>query len=278
MARRLGIFAGCLRGIPQTEAIPMLKEAGFNCYDTYTHRIDDIAPIIEAGNACGMPIESLHAPFMTRDAYCNDMWLSGTQYQKMFNYYKESIDSAAEFNIPNVVIHFMGNLAAPQLSDEGLARFDKIVEYAVEKNVTIAFENMIRIGGIAYAADRYEKIPNVRFCYDMGHAHCYSGYAYAPDICWMDLLTDRVVTTHIHDNEGFIEGFKGELDFHRLPFEGNLDYQKVMDKMDEYGYRGALVLEVGGGQYPDLSPMEFAKTAFERVKRISDMSSLVFED
>ena len=94
----------------------------------------------------------------------------------------------------------------------------------------------------------------------------------------MDLLTDRVVTTHIHDNEGFIEGFKGELDFHRLPFEGNLDYQKVMDKMDEYGYRGALVLEVGGGQYPDLSPMEFAKTAFERVKRISDMSSLVFED
>ena len=30
--------------------------------------------------------------------------------------------------------------------------------------------------------------------------------------------------------------------------------------------------------HPELSPMEFAKTAFERVKRISDMSSLVFED
>ena len=83
MARRLGIFAGCLRGIPQTEAIPMLKEAGFNCYDTYTHRMEDIAPIIEAGNACGMPIESLHAPFMTKDGYCNDMWKSGTQYKIM---------------------------------------------------------------------------------------------------------------------------------------------------------------------------------------------------
>lgn len=276
MARRLGIFAGSLRGIPQIDALPMLKEAGFNCYDTYSHTIDEVGKLVEAGNAIGMPCESIHAPFMTKDAYCNDMWKSGTQYIKMFNYYKQSIDSAAEFKIPSVVIHFMGNLAAPQLCDEGLNRFDKIVEYAVEKNVTIAFENMIRIGSLAYAADRYEKIPNVRFCYDMGHAHCYSGYAYAPDIEWMDFLTDRVVTTHIHDNEGFIKDFKGELDFHRLPFDGIMDYQKIMNKMDEYNYRGALVLEVGGGQYPDLSPMEFAKTAFERVKRIADMSSLDF--
>ena len=278
MARRLGIFAHCMKGVPQTEAIPMLKEAGFNCFTTGSHKLEDVGAPVEIGNAIGMPCESIHAPFLTKDAYCNDMWKSGTQYLKMFNYYKESIDSAAEFNIPSVVIHFMGNLAAPQLSDEGLARFDKIVEYAVEKNVTIAFENMIRLGAIAYAADRYEKIPNVRFCYDMGHAHCYSGYAYAPDIEWMDILTDRVVTTHIHDNEGFLKDYKGEIDFHRLPFDGKMDYQKVMNKMDEYGYRGALVLEVHNNCRPDLSPVEFITTAYERLKRISDMSSLVFED
>ena len=278
MERRLGIFASCMSGVPETEAIPMLKKAGFNCYTTYTHRVEDVAKLVEVGNAIDMPCESIHAPFLTKDAYCNDMWKSGMQYLKMFNYYKESIDSAAEFNIPSVVIHFMGNLAAPQLSDEGLARFDKIVEYAVEKNVTIAFENMIRLGAIAYAADRYEKIPNVRFCYDMGHAHCYSGYAYAEDLEWMDILTDRVVTTHIHDNEGFLKDYKGEIDFHLVPFDGKMDYQKIMNKMDEYGYRGALVLETGSSKRPDLTNEEFIALCYERVKRIADMSKFSFNE
>lgn len=279
MERRLGIFASCLGGgISDIDALPYIKAAGFNCYTTYRHRREDVGPLVEAGLKLGLPCESIHAPFMTKDAYCNDMWKSGPQYLKMFNYYKESIDSAALYNIPSVVIHFMGNLKAPELSDEGLARFDKIVEYAIEKGVTIAFENMIRVGALAYAADRYEKIPNVRFCYDMGHAHCYSGYAYAWDLEWMDILTDRVVTTHIHDNEGFLPDYKGEIDFHRMPFDGNLDYAKVMKKMDEYGYRGALVLETSHGTHPDLSNEEYLALAYERLKRIADMSTLDFSE
>jgi sugar phosphate isomerase/epimerase len=277
MERKLGIFAECLRGVSSVDALPLLKKAGFNCYTTYLHRREDVGKLVEAGNALGLNCESIHAPFMTKDAYCNDMWKPGPSYITMYNYYIESINSAAMYNIPSVVIHFMGNWAAPQMSSEGLHRFDEIVAYAVEKGVTIAFENMIRVGSLAYAADRYEKIPNVRFCYDFGHAHCYSGYAYAEDLEWMDIFTDRVVTTHIHDNQGFLKDYKGEIDFHLVPFEGNLDYQHVMNKMDEYGYRGGLILEVSNGRYLDMPHDEFLSMCFERLKRISDMSKMEFD-
>jgi sugar phosphate isomerase/epimerase len=186
---------------------------------------------------------------------------------------KESIDTAAACNIPSVITHLSSGWRSPEVNDLGLSRFDALVEYAAEKGVNLAFENLRKIGNLAYIADRYEKISNVGFCYDFGHRHCYT-----PTIEWADVFRDRMITTHIHDNLGIKEKYEEGTDLHLLPFDGNIDYAKIMRKLNEYNYRGALVLEVGGGQYPELSPMEFAKTAFERVKRISDMSSLVFED
>lgn len=278
MERKLGIFAECLRGVKGTDALPLIKKAGFNSFETGRFRRESVKEIIEVGNDLGLICDAIHAPFIFDDAYCNDMWKGGEKYLKMYNSYMETIDSASEFGIPHIVIHFMGNLKTPLICDEGLKRFDEVVAYAQEKGVIIAFENLIRVGALAIAADRYEGNPNVGFCYDFGHAHCYSGYAYAKDLDWVDILQDRIVTTHIHDNEGFIEGFKGELDFHRIPFDGNLDYKKVMKKMDKYGYRGALILEVSNGRHLDMPHDEFLSMCYERLKRISDYSELEFND
>ena len=63
----------------------------------------------------------------------------------------------------------------------------------------------------------------------------------------------------------------GDPDMHVLPFDGNIDYEKMMRKLDEYDYKGSLMLEVFSGPYPNLSPDEFIKTAFERIKKISLM-------
>lgn len=284
MGRDLGIFAGCVRrlGVNIEDEFKMLKEAGFTCYDTGAYRTEDIAHAVDFGNKIGLRIESIHGPFMTRDLYCNDVWKSGTKGDQMVKLYKIAIDAAADVNAPNVVIHFHANYDSPQINDLGLARFDDVVEYAISKGVTLAFENLVRIGALAYAADRYEKIPNVRFCYDFGHAHCYPGYQNAPTLDVLDIMTDRVVTTHLHDNMGYtgtrIEKPKKDPDYHMLPFDGNCDYAKVMKKMDEYGYRGALVLELGSGVRPEMSAEDFIHLAYERIKRVADCSSLTFED
>ena len=273
MERKLGIFAECLRGVSATEALPLLKKAGFTCYSTHRYE-DDLKELVEIGNELGIECDSVHAPFRFTDTYCNDMWKDCAGFEKMNESYLRSIDSAAECGVPYVVIHFMANLKIPKISDMGLARFDAIVDYAKQKGVTVAFENMIRVGPLAYAVDRYENHPNVAYCYDFGHAHCYSGYAYDPDIEWLDIMQDRVVTTHVHDNNGFIPNADYEMDFHMVPFDGNLDYQKVMKKLDEYNYRGALVMEISNGRHLDMPHDEFLSMCYERIKRISDMSRL----
>ena len=281
MGRDIGIFAGYLRrfGVSLEDEFKMLKEAGFTCFDVgNAYRAQDV---IELGDKVGLKIASLHGPFMPKDLYCNDVWKPGTNGDTMVKLYKRAIDTAAECNIPNVVIHFLANWKAPEVNDLGLARMDDVVEYAINKGVILAFENLVRIGALAYAADRYEKIPNVRFCYDFGHAHCYPGYVNAPTLQVLDIMTDRVVTTHLHDNLGYMgtmtEKPAKDPDLHMMPFDGNCDYAKAMAKLDEYGYRGALVLELGA-VHPELSAEEFAKLAYERAKRVADLSTLTIDD
>jgi sugar phosphate isomerase/epimerase len=95
-------------------------------------------------------------------------------------------------------------------------------------------------------------------------------------------MTDRVVTTHLHDNLGYtgtrdVKPAK-DPDFHMLPFDGNCDYKKAVSKLDEYGYRGALVLELGCETRPEMSAEDFIKVAYERIKRVADLSTLTIED
>lgn len=62
-------------------------------------------------------------------------------------------------------------------------------------------------------------------------------------------------------------------DLHLLPFDGNVNYHRIMRELDTYGYTGTLTLEIGNGKepYAKMTPEEFVNTAFERVKRLSEL-------
>jgi sugar phosphate isomerase/epimerase len=117
------------------------------------------------------------------------------------------------------------------------------------------------VGNLAYFADRYESMEYVRFCYDFGHEHCYTKF-----VCWMDIFRCKLAATHIHDNLGRGEEAVGDPDLHLLPFEGNMDYARIMRKLDEYGYAGSLVLEVGNNRHEGLTPEEI--TERDKLRRI----------
>ena len=85
------------------------------------------------------------------------------------------------------------------------------------------------------------------------------------------MFRKKLIATHIHDNHGRGEETVGDPDSHLLPFEGNFDYAKMMRKLDEYEYAGALTLEVGNDRHKELSPEEFLQTCFERLQKISEM-------
>ena len=56
----------------------------------------------------------------------------------------------------------------------------------------------------------------LKLCFDVGHAHVDSNVSAA-----FEMMRDRVVTTHIHDNHG-------EKDEHLLPYEGTIDWDAAL--------------------------------------------------
>ena len=263
--RKLGVNCECIRGMSAVDTLPLIREVGFEAVFAGAHRRRDVAAIKEACDKLGIFLNSLHAPF----SGINNLWLPGMNYLPLYKNILESIDAASENGIPAVVLHVSSGWYAPELSDVGFARYDHLVEYALDRNVQIAFENLRMVGNLAYLADRYRKMPNVGYCLDMGHEHCYT-----PTVTWMDIFRSRLLLTHIHDNLGIREENEEHTDVHYLPFDGDVDYASFMRHLDQYGYEGNLTLEVSNGtkpEYGEMKPIEFLQTAYDRVARIAKM-------
>ena len=267
MKRKLGINMDCLRGDhTPVETLEMAHRLGFEAFFINDKPLETILALKKRGDELSMDFEFIHAPF----AGINEMWLPGTGYLTMYNAMKNTIDIAAKAGVPTVITHVSSGWNPPAVNDLGLSRYDEIVRYAKEKGVTLAFENLRMLGNLAVLLDRYEKEDNVRFCYDAGHEHCYT-----KTFSWLDIFTDRLICTHIHDNPGrAMEDKTNDYDWHLLPFDGSVDYEQMIRKMDKYGYKGALMLEVfhgARGMYDHLSAEEFMQTAYDRIKKISEL-------
>ena len=266
MERKLGINSDCLKGVPSVEALALIKETGFDSHFTGEYRPAQVEAIKKESDRLGLIYEFIHAPFKG----INDMWMPGVSSWESFNKMKLSIDAAAANDIPVVVAHVSSGWKCPEITDLGLARFDALVEYAEKKGVKIAFENLRRTGNLAYLVDRYEDLDCVGFCYDFGHGHCYT-----KTVCWPDIFCHKLLVTHIHDNNG--RGWEKEPvtpDLHLLPFDGNINYEPIMRKLDEYEFDGILTLEVGNTRRPEyaaLSHQAFLSTCYERLLKISKM-------
>jgi len=265
MKRKLGINCECISGANPVETLELIKAAGFDSFfsGTYVNKHAMPEALRKKADELGLEYEFIHAPF----SGINNMWLSGMDYLGIFNGMKTAVDYAAKVGVSTVIIHVSSGWNAPAINDLGLARFDALVEHAIKKGIILAFENLRKVGNLSYFTDRYEKIDNVRYCYDCGHRYCYT-----PTIEWMDIFRDKLVVTHLHDNFG-LPADMSDGDYHLLPFDGSFDYARMMRKFDEYNYAGALTLEVGNNKelYSKITPEEFVREAYARVKKISEM-------
>lgn len=263
MKRKLGIISECIGEISPLENLDKIKSVGFDSFFTGIIDVETVRSLKEKGDALGLDFEFIHAPFKN----INSMWLEGDSYLEIYNGMIETINSAAACGIPVIIAHISSGWETPEINDLGISRFDAIVDYAEKHGVVVAFENLRKVGNLAYFVDRYENRKCVKYCYDNGHEHCYT-----KTVCWPDIFTFDIVATHIHDNMGRGWEKKDDPDTHLLPFDGTCDYQKMMRKLDEYNYCGSLMLEVfNHSVYKSMTPDEFLLTAFERIKKISEM-------
>lgn len=144
------------------------------------------------------------------------------------------------------------------LNDVGLERLEILINEAEKYDVGIAFENLSNIKNLELVLSTF-KSKNAGFCYDSCHHK-----NYAPDCDLLETYGSRLMALHLQDNGG-------KYNQHQLPFDGNIDWTGVMEKISLTGYKGAVTLEPMNWDYENLSINEFLGLAYERAVRLDNM-------
>ena len=264
MERKKGICAECLCHGTAEAALSKIKRAGFDGFFAMYRSHEEARRLKEVGEQCSLEFEFIHAPFED----INALWRPGLSYLDSYRQLEKSIEAAAECAVPAVIVHTTSGWFAPPVSDVGLARYDALVELAIQKGVKVAFENQRRLGTLACLMDRYERVSEVVFCYDSGHEHCFT-----ETVPFLKLYGKRLACTHLHDNTGRLpHDYWANNDAHLLPFDGDIDFARVAREMEEVDYRGRYMLEAfRTGRYAEMEDEAFLSLAFSRLKRMEKL-------
>lgn len=182
----------------------------------------------------------------------NSIWEEGIDGDNLVKRYKKDIKECKENGIPMVVMHLTSKKKAPIYGEIGLNRIRKIIEYAKELNIKVAFENTKIKGYLEYVLENI-KDDNVGICFDAGHYH-----VHFDDEFNFEFFKDRIFAVHLHDND------KSD-DLHLLPFDGTIDWKYVINKLKECDYNGPITMELCYRyDYLKMPLDEFYKAGYER--------------
>ena len=118
------------------EQAKRIKENGFDAtfLNLENERLDEIILVLKKYD---ITCENCHAPFNG----INEMWISGEKGDRMLNRLFQCVDDCAHYHIPALIVHLSSGQYPPRINDIGIGRYDRLMQYATEKGVVIAFEN-----------------------------------------------------------------------------------------------------------------------------------------
>ena len=163
------------------------------------------------------------------------------------------LEIAAEFGCKTYTVHpgaHYRNKRYPmdKLHENTLEMLEKLMPHAEKNGVVIAVENSFEPPNnpneVVSLIRPFASSPFIGACYDTGHANVMAAtpgkemdkYAqYVKNAWWekgiiqekdaLGIMRDYVVTTHIHDNDGY-----GDL--HGMPFDGTIDWASLMPRLE----------------------------------------------
>ena len=249
--RKIGINYEKMGNWEVEDFIKKSAEVGFHTFFSSARTMKEHIRMANALAKYGMEYDTIHGPF----SHINDIWFDTDAGDMMYKELTECIDQCAEIKAKAMVVHLSSGLIAPAISEVGQARFKRLVDYAIRKNVKIAFENQRKLANLAWAMETFEDTDMVGFCWDCGHESCFT-----PGREYMPLFGKRLICTHIHDNVG--------IDSHQLPMTGSIDWKAFSDVFKEIGYQGIISIEYAHGNMPEHLVEDFAKLTYQTVKHI----------
>jgi sugar phosphate isomerase/epimerase len=150
--------------------------------------------------------------------------------------------------------------ADPRKLDAAFNSLEILAIFAKHRGVTIALENTANELGSPGTLAQFIKdthLHNLAFCFDVGHAHMEGGVD-----AGFQLMRDRVVTVHVHDNHG-------DKDEHLLPWEGTIDWDAALGEFAGAPERLPLVLELKETA-TGLPSLDQIRAALDKLEKILD--------
>ena len=193
MINRLSIDV--FAGITHTDLLPIIHNLGFDGFfsdEQIANSYNDLAELKKKGDELFLQLESSHATIPG----CHTLWENGVAGDNYVELLKNNIDNCHNLSIPILVVHIQPDLKNNPSFEQGIERLEAVVRYAGINNVKIAFENINSSAYLLRTLD-YFNVPHVGFCYDCGHETCYT-----PETRYLPILGERLLCTHIHDNDG----------------------------------------------------------------------------
>lgn len=213
--------------------------------------------VMEALKKTNIEVDNFHAPYRGQ----NTIWAEGEAGEEMLAKFLHSVDCCVKYNVGLMVAHVSSGRPMPEISEIGLARFDRLMAYAKENGVKIAFECHRYVENVKFIMERY---PDAGFCFDTCHEH-----AFTPGVKYMPMWGNRLAATHISDNE-----IVSDKDMHMLPFDGIIDFENIAREIAECGRDVTLMLEIkpdNHSLYADVSIKDYYAEAAKRIRKFEIM-------
>lgn len=259
--RKIGINYQHVQNLTREEQTKILVDAGFGATFTMMQEVEEHDALANVFAKYGLTYETIHAPFYL----INDIWQDTEAGEHMYNLLATCVDRCQMFEIPVTVLHMSSGVTPPPVTDVGRARFEKLIDYAAQKNVKLAFENSRKLAHLAWIFEHFENNDTVTMCWDSGHESCYT-----PNMDFMEMFHQKVSCLHLHDNFGVINE-----DSHLLPFDGVIDFHKVARDIKMSGFEGTVMLEVlqdNSHHYDGMAHEDYIRRAAEAAKRLAKMT------
>ena len=211
----------------------------------------------------GPLLHSIHTPFCADyQARESAGWLSigdpeKLKREKALDEIRWALEWAENIPFHYAIVH-MGSPDdpyTPKHLDAIYYSLELLIPFARDRGVCLALENIPNQLSPLEKMLRFLKesqLKDVRICFDSGHSNLLASPADE-----IELARDAIVTTHLHDNHG-------HKDEHLLPFQGSIQWPKVLEAFDKIDYRGCLLLELKAESH---DPMEILKSAFQTFDR-----------
>lgn len=206
-----------------------------NCSEGYD--AIDFDNVKRLADEYGVTLWSFHLPFKTHGGIAHDIGNPELCDAAVADH-KRLIEIVTGIGVRNFVIHTSGPKVPAEERRTWMETCKRslaeLVEYADKFGAVIALENMTH-QCLGNTIDEFRELafshPKLRVCFDVNHL------LYESHGEFIRRMEGRIITLHISDCDL-------EVEQHKLPGEGKINFREIISTLVETGYQGPWVYEV----------------------------------